>query len=150
MRNATNLTFFDSNQPWFKAVSIGVQLNVPIFDGFQRKNQIRQAQIEVDKVDQDISQLTRNTEMGLLNAQTQMETSLSSIQAQERNVNLAQEVFRNTNELYKEGLSPLTEVLDTELSLREAQTNLNNERLKYQLAQLTYLQAKGELKTLIK
>ena len=147
-RNEFN--FFDTSQPWFKAVSIGVQLNVPIFDGFQRKNQIRQAQIEVDKVDQDINQLTRNTEMGLLNAQTQMETSLSSIQAQERNVNLAQEVYRNTNELYKEGLAPLTEILDTELSLREAQTNLNNERLKYQLAQLTYLQAKGELKTLIK
>lgn len=147
-RNEFN--FFDSNQPWFKAVSIGVQLNVPIFDGFQRKNQIRQAQIEVDKVDQDINQLTRNTEMGLLNAQTQMETSLSSIQAQERNVNLAQEVYRNTNDLYKEGLAPLTDVLDTEVNLREAQTNLNNERLKYQLAQLTYLQAKGELKTLIK
>jgi hypothetical protein len=41
-------------------------------------------------------------------------------------------------------------LLDTEVSLREAQTNLNNERLKYQLAQLTYLQAKGELKTLTK
>lgn len=147
-RNEFN--FFDGDKPWFKAVSIGVQLNVPIFDGFQRKNQIRQAQIEVDKIDQDINQLTRNTQMGLLNAQKQMETSLSSIQAQERNVNLAQEVYRNTNDLYKEGLSPLTEVLDTELSLREAQTNLNNERLKYQLAQLTYLQAKGELRTLIK
>lgn len=143
-------SFFDTNQPWFKAVSVGVQLNVPIFDGFQRKNQIRQAQIEVEKVDQDINQLTRNTQMALLNAQKQMETSLSAIQAQERNVNLAQEVYRNTNDLYKEGLSPLTEVLDTELSLREAQTNLNNERLKYQLAQLTYLQAKGELRTLLK
>jgi outer membrane protein len=142
--------FLDMNQPWFKAVSIGLQLNVPIFDGFQRKNQIRQAQIEVAKVDQDISQLTRNTQMGLRNAQTQIQTSLTAIQAQERNVTLAQEVYRNTNELYKEGLSPLTELLDTEVSLREAQTNLNNERLKYQLAQLTYLQAKGELKTLTK
>jgi outer membrane protein TolC len=147
-RNEFN--FFDNNLPWFKAVSIGLQLNVPIFDGFQRRNQIRQAQIEVAKVDQDISQLTRSTQMGLLNAQTQMQTSLSAIQAQERNVALAQEVYRNTNELYKEGLSPLTDVLETEVSLREAQTNLNNERLKYQLAQLTYLQAKGELKTLTK
>ena len=111
---------------------------------------IRQAQLEIDKVDQDISQLTRSTQMGLINAQTQMQTSLSAIQAQERNVALAQEVYRNTNELYKEGLSPLTELLETEVNLREAQTNLNNERLKYQLAQLTYLQAKGELKTLIK
>jgi outer membrane protein len=147
-RNEFN--FFDSDKPWFKAASIGLQLNVPIFDGLQRKNQIRQAQIEVAKVDQDIQQLTRNTQMGLLNAQTQMQASLSSIQAQERNVTLAQEVYRNTNELYKEGLSPLTDVLETEVSLREAQTNLNNERLKYQLAQLTYLQAKGELKTLTK
>jgi outer membrane protein len=147
-RNEFN--FFDTNKPWFKAASIGLQLNVPIFDGLQRKNQIRQAQIEVAKVDQDLQQLTRSTQMGLLNAQTQMQTSLSAIQAQERNVTLAQEVYRNTNELYKEGLSPLTDVLETEVSLREAQTNLNNERLKYQLAQLTYLQAKGELKTLTK
>jgi len=147
-RNQFN--FLDANQPWFNAVSIGVRLSVPIFDGFQRRNQIRQAQVEVDKIDQDISLLSRQTEMALSNAITQMQTSLSAIQAQERNVALAQEVYRNTNELYKEGLSPLTEVLDTEVSLREAQTNLNNERLKYQLAQLTYLQAKGELATLTK
>lgn len=147
-RNEFN--FFDTSKPWFKMATVGIQLNVPIFDGMQRRNQVRQAQIEVAKVDQDILQLTRNTQMGLMNAQTQMQASLSSIQAQERNVALAQEVYRNTNELYKEGLSPLTEVLDTEVSLREAQTNLNNERLKYQLAQLTYLQAKGELITLIK
>jgi outer membrane protein TolC len=147
-RNEFN--FFDTKQPWFKVASVGLQLNIPIFDGFQRRNQIRQAQIEVAKVNEDINQLTRNTQMGLLNAQTQMQTSLSSIQAQERNVALAQEVYHNTNELYKEGLSPLTELLDTEVNLREAQTNLNNERLKYQLAQLTYLQAKGELNTLTK
>lgn len=147
-RNEFN--FLDATKPWFKAVSLGIQLNVPIFDGFQRRNQTRQAQIEVDKVDLDIQMLTRNTHMELLNANTQMQTSLSSIKAQERNVALAQEVYRNTNELYKEGLSPLTDLLDTEVSLREAQTNLNNERLKYQLAQLTYLQAKGALKTLLK
>ena len=147
-RNEFN--FLDSTKPWFKAVSLGIQLNVPIFDGFQRRNQIKQAQVEIDKVDLDLQMLTRNTHMELLNANTQMQTSLSSIKAQERNVTLAQEVYRNTNELYKEGLAPLTDLLDTEVSLREAQTNLNSERLKYQLAQITYLQAKGALKTLIK
>ena len=142
-------TFFDTNEPWFNNVAIGLQLNVPIFDGFQRRNQIKQARIEVEKVNQDIAQVTNATNMALTNAATQMQASLTSVQAQERNVTLAQEVYRNTNEIYKEGLSPLTDLLDTEVSLREAQTNLNNERLKYQLAQLTYLQAKGELKTLV-
>ncbi|WP_317193565.1 TolC family protein [Adhaeribacter terrigena] len=142
-------TFFNTNQPWFNNVAIGLQLNVPIFDGFQRRNQVKQAKIEIEKVEQDIAQVTNATNMSLQNAATQMQSSLSAVQAQERNVTLAQEVYRNTNELYKEGLTPLTDLLDTEVSLREAQTNLNNERLKYQLAQLTYLQAKGELKSLV-
>lgn len=146
-RNEFN--FFDTSKPWFNNVAIGLQLNVPIFDGFQRRNQVKQAKIEVDKVEQDIRQVTQNTNMSLKNAVTQMQTSLSAVQAQERNVALAQEVYRNTNELYKEGLSPLTDLLDTEVSLREAQTNLNNERLRYQLAQLTYLQAKGDIRTLV-
>jgi outer membrane protein len=145
-RNEFN--FLDSQEPWFGNVAIGLQLNVPIFDGFQRRHQIKQAKIEVEKVEQDIKQVTNATNMSLKNAATQMQTSLNAVQAQERNVTLAQEVYRNTNELYKEGLSPLTDLLDTEVSLREAQTNLNNERLKYQLAQLTYLQAKGELSSL--
>lgn len=145
-RNQFN--FFDGDKPWFMAASVGLQLQVPIFDGFQRRNQIRQARIEVAKVDEDLSQLARQTDMRVKNAENQMQVSLSSIQAQERNVGLAQEVYRNTHELYKEGLAPLAEVLETEVNLREAQTNLNNERLKYQLAQLTYLQATGALKTL--
>lgn len=141
--------FFDGNQPWFKAVTIGVQLNIPIFDGFQRRNQIKQAKIEVEKVDSDLHQLTQNVSMTLENAKTQMQTSLSSIQTQERNVVLAQEVYDNTNAVYKEGLAPLTDLLDVEVSLREAETNLNNERLKYQLAQLNYIQAKGNLQLLV-
>jgi outer membrane protein TolC len=146
-RNEFN--FADSNQPWFNSVALGLQLSVPIFDGFQRSNQIKQAKIEGEKIDQDLSRVMQSTSMALKNANTQMQTSLSSIQAQERNVALAQEVYNNTNELYKEGLSPLTDVLDTEVSLREAQTNLNRERLKYQIAQLDYLLSKGEMRTIV-
>ncbi len=145
-RNEFN--FLNTDQPWFNSVAVGLQLNVPIFDGFQKQNQIKQARIDVDKVDQDIRRITQSTNLALQNANTQMQSSQRAIQIQERNVSLAQEVYRNTNELYKEGLTPLTDLLDTEVSLREAQTNLNNERLKYQLSQLTYLQAKGDLRTL--
>ncbi len=145
-RNEFN--FVDTNLPWFNAAAIGLQLNVPIFDGGQRRYQMLQAKSELQKTELDMQRTMQSTNQALKNANTQMQSSLRAIESQERNVALAQEVYRNTNELYKEGLSPLTEVLDTEVSLREAQTNLNNERLKYQLAQLTYLQAKGELRVL--
>ncbi|MBC3539362.1 TolC family protein [Rufibacter sediminis] len=141
--------FFDTSQPWFKTFVLGVRLNIPIFDGFQRKNQVRRAQIDVKKTELDMQNLALNTQLSLDNALQQINTSQLAIQNQERNVQLAQEVYDTTNRLYKEGLSPLTDLLEAEVSLREAQTNLNNERLKYKISQLNYIRARGELKNLI-
>src|SRR5690606_883792 len=129
---------------------VGVQLNIPIFDGFQKRSQVRQAELEIKKVEQDMQKLEKNTAVETRNAISQLENSLQAIQAQEQNVALAQEVFDTSNQLYKEGISPLTDLLESEVALREAQTNLNNERLKYQLAQLNYLRAAGEIDSLIK
>lgn len=141
--------FFDTGETWFNTFVLGLKLNIPIFDGFQRKNQIRQAQLEVQKTELDMQNLSLSTQMSLDNALMQMSTSQLAIQNQERNVQLALEVYNTTNSLYKEGLAPLTDLLDAEVAQREAQTNLNNERLKYKIAQLDYLRARGEIKNLI-
>lgn len=142
--------FFDSSKPWFNTGVIGLQLNIPIFDGFKKNAQVQQAQIEMKKLEEDVKKLNKNTEVQLSNSINQLENSAEAIKAQERNVALAQEVYDTTNKLYKEGISPLTDLLEAKVTLREANTNLNNEYLRYQLAQLGYLQATGELKTLTK
>ncbi|WP_033316758.1 TolC family protein [Pontibacter roseus] len=144
------LNFFDTNLPWFNTGVVGLQLNIPIFDGFKKNAQVQQAQIEAKKLEEDTKKLNKNTMVQLTNSINQLNNSTEAIKAQERNVTLAQEVYNTTNELYKEGISPLTDLLEAEVTLREANTNLNNEQLKYQLAQLGYLKAKGELKTLVK
>ncbi|WP_250431075.1 TolC family protein [Pontibacter ruber] len=141
---------FNSDIPWFKSAVVGLQVNVPIFDGFRKNAQVKQAQLEIRKIDSDIAKYNTNTAVQLTNAVSQLQNSQSSIAAQEKNVALAQEVYDTTNSLYKEGLAPLTDLLNGEVSLREAKTSLNNEILKYQLAQLNYLQAKGELTSLTK
>lgn len=139
---------FDSTVPWFNTTVVGLQLNIPIFDGFQKRSQVRQAALEIKKIDEDIKKLSKNTQVEVINAISQLENSLRTIAAQEKNVALAQEVFETTNQLYKEGISPLTDLLEAEVALREAQTSLNGERLKYQLAQLNYLKASGEIGSL--
>lgn len=142
--------FFDSSKPWFNTGVIGLQLNIPIFDGFKKNAQVQQAQVSMKKLEEDVKKFNKNTEVQLSNSIHQLENSSEAIKAQERNVALAQDVYDTTNKLYKEGISPLTDLLEAEVTLREANTNLNNEQLKYQLAQLSYLKAKGELKTLVK
>ncbi|WP_224994439.1 TolC family protein [Cesiribacter sp. SM1] len=139
-----------SESPWFNTTVVGLQLNVPIFDGFQKRSKVRQAALEVKKVDEDIKKLNKNTQVEVENAISQLENSRMAIAAQEENVALAQEVYDTSNQLYKEGISPLTDLLEAEVSLREAQTNLNNEKLKNQIAQLNYLKATGEIASLTK
>ncbi|RAU83445.1 TolC family protein [Pontibacter arcticus] len=141
---------FNPDAMWFPNSQVGLQLNIPVFDGLRKKSLVQQRQIDLRKLDVDIQQFNRNTKVELNNAISQLGNSQSSIQAQEENVKLAQEVYDTTNSLYKEGLSPLTDLLTAETALREAQTNLNNERLKYQIAQLNFLKASGELTTLTK
>lgn len=141
---------FSNEQPWFPVSVVGLKLSVPIFDGFKKDAQIKQSELEMQKLDMDIQKFNKNTDVELANAISQLQNSQNAIVAQEGNVDLAQEVYDTTNKLYKEGISPLTELLDAEVALREAQTNLNNEKLKYQVAQLSYLKAKGDLETLTK
>ncbi|WP_237586947.1 TolC family protein [Pontibacter russatus] len=141
---------FDSNIPWFKSSVVGLQVNIPIFDGFKKDAQAKQARLEMLKLDEDMEQFTTNTAVTLTNAVSQLQNSQDAIAAQEGNVALAQEVYDTTNQLYKEGLSPLTDLLEAEVQLREAKTNLNNEVLKFKIAQLNYLQATGELQSLTK
>ncbi|WP_230680310.1 TolC family protein [Pontibacter rufus] len=141
---------FSNEQPWYPVSVVGLKLSVPIFDGFRKDAQIKQANLEMQKLDMDIQKFNKNTAVELTNAISQLQNSQHAIAAQKGNVDLAQEVYDTTNKLYKEGISPLTELLDAEVALREAQTNLNNEKLKYQVAQLSYLKAKGDLETLTK
>nr|WP_245402573.1 TolC family protein [Pontibacter sp. E15-1] len=141
---------FDSSIPYFKSSVVGLQVSIPIFDGFKKNAQIRQSRLEQKKLTEDLDKFTANTATTLSNAVSQLQNSQDAIKAQEQNVHLAQEVYDTTNQLYKEALSPLTDLLESEVSLRESQTNLNNEVLKYKIAQLNYLQATGELNTLIK
>ncbi len=142
--------FLDTDMPWFRTTVVGLQLNIPIFDGMRKHAQVKQTEYTLKSLEADRQKLSKNLEVTLENSVSQLQNSQSAIAAQEQNVALAQEVYDTTNDLYKEGISPLTDLLEAEVSLREAKTNLNNEMLKLQLAQLGYLKATGDLNTLTK
>jgi outer membrane protein TolC len=68
---------------------------------------------------------------------------------QKANAELAQEVFANTQNNYNNGLATLTDLLDAESSLNQAQNNYSTALLDYKIAEVQLLKSKGELKTLI-
>ena len=124
---------------------VGIQLNIPIFDGNQKKNKIAQARMQSEKLKHDQYLAEQNAQATYLNAAKKMNNSLKSLEAQQSNLVLSETVFDQTNQLYREGLSPLTDVLDSETALREARSAYFNQIINVKTAEAELYQSIGQI-----
>lgn len=133
---------------WIDYAQISLNLNIPIFSGFGTRSKVRQAQFELDTVEEDL----KNTELALNfafeTAVAQINNSVMTIQSQEENVKLAEEVFENTQNNYINGLATLTELIDAENAMADAKNNYSNALLEYKLAEIQLIKSQGKLKSL--
>lgn len=143
--------------PWFQSYpgaywsdysAIGLNLNVPIFHGGAVRSKTKQAQIQLDMLEEDKKDTRLALDLAYKNAVVQINNSLLSVNNQKENVTLAKDVLNNVENNYKNGLSPLTDLLDAETSYADAQNNLTNALLSYKLAEIQLIKSKGELNNL--
>ncbi|MGO4904824.1 TolC family protein [Flavobacterium sp. W20_MBD1_R3] len=134
---------------WSDFSSIGLNLRVPIFTGFSTRAKVRQADVDLRTIHEDLIDTKLALDLAFANAKTQIDNSLTTINNQKANVQLAKEVLENTRNNYVQGLASLTDLLDAENSLTEAQNNYTSAILEYKLAEIQLIKSKGELKTLI-
>jgi outer membrane protein TolC len=134
---------------WFDAASVGLNLRIPIFNGFATRSRIRQADVSIKKLNEDIANTKLALNLALENAKTQINNSIITLNAQKENVALAQEVYFNTQNNYNQGLASLTDLLSAENSLTESQTNYSSALLNYRLAEIQLIKSQGQLKSLI-
>lgn len=130
---------------WFALSTVGVSMQAPIFDGFMKKYRLQQQRITLQKA-QNGGQLLKNTiDLQIRQAQIMLQNNLQSLQTQKRNLDLAQEILRVTRIKYKEGVGSNIEVLNAEISSREAQTNYFSALLDFMLAKVDADKATGKL-----
>ena len=148
------------NMPWFAKPSdgvywsdysaIGLNLHVPIFTGFGTRAKVRQADVEIRSLQEDIKDTKLSLDLDYRNAMAQIENNLITIQNQKENMRLASEILSNTKNNYLQRLASLTDLLDAENASLEAQNNYTRAVLNYKIAEVALIKSKGELKTLIK
>ncbi|PUZ26685.1 Outer membrane protein TolC [Chitinophaga costaii] len=149
LSNKFDLFESNSTASWYSAGAAGLTLKIPIFDGFARRSRVGQATVTLKQLSKEIeaTNISLNTQYN--NARLQVQNNLSTIRSQKENVDLAQEVYYATQNNYKLGLAGLTDLLESETSLTEAQNNYNEALLQYKLAELDIIKANGNLKTLL-
>ncbi|GGH24686.1 outer membrane protein [Dyadobacter endophyticus] len=134
---------------WFDYASLGMSLKIPIFNGFTTRAKIRQADVQIRRLQEDISQTSLSLSLESENAKAQVRNSLVILDDQKENIRLARKVFLNTKNNYDNGLATLTDLLEVEKSLTEANNNHAAATLDYKLAEIKLIKAQGNLKSLL-
>lgn len=135
---------------WSDFSSIALNLRVPIFTGFGTRARVRQADIEIRTLQEDIKDTKLSLDLDYRNAMAEIENNLITIQNQKENMRLAREILSDTKNNYLQGLASLTDLLDAENESLAAQNNFTRAVLNYKIAEVALIKSKGELKTLIK
>ena len=138
----------DDGVYWTDYSSVGLHLNIPIFNGFGTRSRIRMAQNQLDVLEEDMKETELALNFTFENAKTQINNSVITVENQEENVALAQEVLDNTENNYLNGLATLTDLIEAENALAEAKNNYSNALLEYKVAEIELMKSKGNLNDL--
>ena len=125
--------------------SVGLRVSIPIFDGFQRDAQVKQQRLTLLTQEEQQRLNVSAYRLQFNNAQSQIQRAQSSVQNDDRNVKLAQEVYNITTLQYRQGTKLLTDLINADNSYREARTNYINSLINLYQARLDLEQSQGKL-----
>ena len=133
---------------WYNSSGIGLTLRIPIFDGLDKRAKIKKAKIEIENAKLSYENALKNMQTQYLNATNELMNSQRNFRKQKDNYLLAEDVYQVTTDRYREGIASMTEVLQDEMRLSEAQNNYINAHYNYQVTNLSLLKLTGQLETL--
>lgn len=140
--------FFDIDRRWYGSVAFGLKMQIPIFDGFRRVHKSGVLAIEGQKLGEDRRQLSSAKELEFRQAREQLQNALRALRTQTDNVGLAREISDKLMLQYREGVVPLTDLMNAQTALSEAETNYWQQVFTYKLAVLKLLKTTGKLNEL--
>lgn len=134
---------------WYPSSMAILSLKVPLFGGLSRTAKIKQAVIEQKKILEDVSTLEQSLGMAYLNARMKLEDSRKTILSQKDNMSLAQEVYNITELNFQQGIASMSDVLNANSSLIQAQVNYADALNNYMKAFIDLRKANGTIRELV-
>lgn len=144
LRGSNKFDYFQNNM-WYGYVTLGVSMNVTLFSGLQRKRQVEQAELNVRKSDVSLENTKLAIDLEREQSATSFRNNVLTLQAQEKNMQLAQNVYSTTQVKYREGVGSSLEVTTAENDLLTSQNNYFTALYNAVVAKIDYLRANGKL-----
>jgi len=100
---------------------VGLQINLPIFNGFKRMQQVKEARLNIEKAQNDLENTSRSLDLQTTNARTVLRNNLVLLKSQQRNLELAADVLDLAQKKYRAGVGDNQEVTLAQTSQLQTQ-----------------------------
>lgn len=108
---------------WRRDWALGLQVSVPIFDGFRTRGEVQQARAELAQVQLQRDQAREGFELDLAAALGEFDAALAQIEARRATVAQARRALELAELRFRTGLSTQLEVSNARLLLEQARVN---------------------------
>jgi outer membrane protein TolC len=112
-----------SDYRWVKTFVLGLQLQIPIFNGFKTQSRVNQAEIGLNQAMEQKRNLTEAIKTQALSILYRVQQAVIRIQGQNKTVRTAQEGYEIAKRRLENNVGTQLEVNDAELALRQAKLN---------------------------
>jgi outer membrane protein TolC len=144
-------TYFknSSDNKWYSYGNFTVTLAIPVFDGFERRSKARQAEMDYRKTELTLNDTKESLSMDYRNALNTYQNNKTNVKRQKQNLNLAEKVYQETSLKYKEGVVTMSNLLQDETSLSNAQDGYLTALYNFKDSELKIMSLNGEINSLM-
>ena len=146
---ANQFNFNTDNYSDYTAGLWGINVSIPLFDGLQKRRNLEANKLKSQQLLYDKEQLINASEMEFRNSTVKIRQNEELVRTQQENMELARELSDVTRMSYQEGVAPLTELINAESSLNQAQSQYLSALLNFKLAELEHARVSGQLAEMI-
>jgi outer membrane protein TolC len=125
----------------------GLQLNIPIFTGFRRIENVRKAQLQEKRIDWDEVNLKLTINSQYRQALANYKSNLYYLHAQGDNVAMAREVYNIVKLQYREGIKAYLDVIVAESDLQTSEIGYLNALFQLLQSKIDLEKAMGDIPT---
>jgi outer membrane protein TolC len=125
---------------------VGLTLNLPIFQGGKRLQQIKQAQFQITQAANDIRSFENQIHSEYMDALATYKSNLYNFYSLKENLSLATEVYDVIQLQYRSGVKAYLDVITAESDLRTAQINYYNALYQVLASKIDVMQSLGNIK----
>lgn len=125
--------------------SIGIQVTIPLFDGFGRQSRVRAARAQVDAKSADLAQTEQQVAFEVWKSYQSLATEIANLQATVDLLESATQSFNVAQGRYKAGVGTIIELLNAQSALANAKQQRIRALSNWRVARLRLAASLGKL-----